>query len=312
MTTPERGNPSSTPAPHHVPVLPAAIASGFADLPPGLMVDCTLGLGGHARILLEQHPTLELLGLDLDSNNLEEAARRLDEFGDRVQLVQASFRDLGSVLAEMGVGDVGGVLADLGVSSSQLADGARGFSFEVDGPLDMRLDQRGKTTAADLVNSLPEGELADLLYLQSQERHSRRIARRICQARHQGRLNSTVRLARLIASAVGVDPDSHRRRIHPATRTFMALRIAVNREIDALRALMSEVPGCLAVGGRVAVISFHSLEDRIVKRDFKERSHNGVYRLLTKKPIVADEKERSENPRSRPAKLRIAELISSP
>ncbi|MFH1418583.1 MAG: 16S rRNA (cytosine(1402)-N(4))-methyltransferase RsmH [Planctomycetota bacterium] len=295
-----------------MPVLPAAIASCFADPPPGLMVDCTLGLGGHARILLEQNPALKLLGLDLDADNLEQATRQLAEFGDRVRLIQASFADLASVLADLGIAAVGGVLADLGVSSSQLADGARGFSFEVDGPLDMRLDQRCKTTAADLINSLPEGELADLLYLQSQERHSRRIARRICQARRQGRLNSTVRLARLVASAVGADPDSRRCRKHPATRTFMALRIAVNREIDALRALVSCVPEYLAPGGRIAAISFHSLEDRVVKRDFKERSRNGVYRILTKKPIVADEDERSENPRSRPAKLRIAERITCP
>ena len=275
-----------------------------------VVVDCTVGLGGHAGLLLAASPRSRLLGLDVDDANLAVASERLARFGDRVRLVQASFSDLADVLAEHGEDRVGAILADLGVSSNQLADSDRGLSFEVDGPLDMRLDRRTATTAADLVNTLPEGELADLLYFQSQERGSRRIARRICQARLQGRLNSTVMLARLVVSALGSASAVRRSRIHPATRTFMALRMSVNRERESLQRLMGQVPSCLCVGGRVAILAFHSVEDRIVKDDFRTRGRSGEYRVLTKKPVVAGESERVENPRSRSAKLRVAELAA--
>lgn len=293
----------------HVPVLPREVCAHLLAEAPGLIVDCTLGLGGHARLLLEADPSLRLLGLDVDEGNLATARDRLAPFAGRFEARKANFADLAEVLSEMGVGQVGGVLADLGVSSNQIADGARGLSFEVDGPLDMRLDATLPTTAADLVNSLPEGELADLLYLQSQERLSRKISKRICQARRQGRINSTVMLARLVASAVGQDPDSRRSRIHPATRTFMALRMAVNREMPSLERLLRQVPECLRVGGRVAIISFHSGEDRIVKEDFRARFRAGLYELLTKKPVCADEDECAMNRRSRSAKLRVARRI---
>lgn len=274
----------------------------------GVVVDCTVGLGGHARLLLERDPHLKLIGLDVDEGNVVLARERLERYGDRVRLVRANFADLEAALTGLGEPRVAGILADLGVSSNQLADPGRGLSFEADGPLDMRLDRRGGKTAADLLNSLPEGELSDLLYFQSQERHSRRIARRICRERRQGRLNSTAMLARLVAAAVGSDPDSRRGRIHPATRTFMALRMSVNDELASLRRLLEQVPGHLQPGGRVAIISFHSMEDRIVKEDLRGRSRAGVYRLLTKKPIVVGSAERRENPRSRSAKLRVAEL----
>jgi 16S rRNA (cytosine1402-N4)-methyltransferase len=307
------------------------------------VVDCTVGLGGHAGALLRARGDLRVIGLDVDEGNLAVARGRLgtpwpdtqpgaavphtgpwlapcgsdsgplagargSDLG-RVTLVRANFADLGQVLAELGVGKVGGILADLGVSSNQIGDAARGLSFDVDGPLDMRLDATLSTTAADLVNGLGEGELADLLYLQSQERHSRRIAKRICQARRQGRLNSTVALARLVAAAVGQDPDSRRSRIHPATRTFMALRMSVNHETRSLEKLLAQAPQWLATGGRVAIISFHSVEDRLVKEDFRERSRAGAYRLLTKKPLTASPEEAASNPRSRSAKLRAAELV---
>jgi len=297
--------------PEHVPVLSKAVAEHLGGTLPGVVVDCTLGLGGHASLLLERNPGLQLVGVDWDAGNLEQARKRLERFGDRVRLLPGNFADAATVLTAAGIGPVGGLLADLGVSSNQLADFDRGFSFEADGPLDMRMDRdRGGPTAADLVNSLQEGELADLLYLQSQERHSRRIARRICHARRQGRLNSSVALARLVASAVGEGPGARRSRIHPATRTFMALRMAVNHETENLRRLLEDAPGILALGGRIAVISFHSVEDRIVKQDFQERSRQGRYRLLTKKPIRPDEEEVDRNPRSRSAKLRVAELLS--
>jgi 16S rRNA (cytosine1402-N4)-methyltransferase len=229
------------------------------------------------------------------------------EFSDRVRLIHANFGDLRAVLDGCGVAQADGILADLGLSSNQLLNPERGFSFDADGPLDMRMDQSQRTTAADILNAMSEGELSDLLYLQSQERHSRRIAKRICQARRQGRLNSTAMLARLVASATGEGPTSHRGRIHPATRTFMALRMSVNSEIDTLRRLLAQVPACLAPGGRVAVISFHSVEDRVVKLDFREHCRGGDYGLVTKKPVIADEPERLRNPRSRSAKMRVAQ-----
>ncbi len=298
-------------APIHLPVLPDLVLEHLCSDGPAMLVDGTLGLGGHAGLLLEQNPELHLIGLDLDDANLAVAAERLDAYADRTQFVQASFADLDTTLADLGVSTVARLLADLGVSSNQIADAARGLSFDIDGPLDMRLDRRQSTTAADLVNGLSEGELSDLLYFQSQERQSRRIARRICQVRRQGRINSTVLLARLVAAAVGVDPASHRSRIHPATRTFMALRMSVNRETEALGRLLASAPGVLTPSGRIAVISFHSVEDRLVKNDFRSRTREGAYRTLTKKPLVADDVERAENPRSRSAKLRVAEKTTT-
>ncbi len=298
--------------PIHVPVLADEVVTHFGGLNDQVIVDCTVGLGGHAALLLEHNPAMRVIGLDVDEDNLATAGERLAGYGERVRLVRANFADLDEALVGVGVSQVGGVLADLGVSSSQLADSERGLSFEVDGPLDMRLDRRGGRTAADLVNGLAEGALADLLYVQSQERQSRRIARRICQVRRQGRLNSTVMLARLVASAVGQDPASRRGRIHPATRTFMALRMAVNGETAALGRLLEQAPRRLSTGGRVGIVSFHSVEDRMVKEDFRTRSRAGEYRLLTKKPIVAGAEEKSENPRSRSAKLRVAELLLGP
>lgn len=296
----------------HVPVMPRQVCDLLLSSRPATIVDCTLGLAGHAQRLLEQSPGLRLLGLDVDEDNLAEARRRLAGCLDRVTLHKASFAHLGSVLADLGIGRVDGILADLGVSSNQIADPSRGLSFDVDGPLDMRLDRSLPITAADLVNGLSEGELADLLYLQSDERASRRISKRICQARRNGRLDSTVALARLVAAAVGRSPDARRSRLHPATRTFLALRRAVNRESETLRALLEQAPSCLAEGGRFVVMSFHSGEDRMVKEDFKARAQAGEYRLLTRKPLTPDDAEQAANPRSRSAKLRAVEFMRTP
>ncbi len=298
-------------APEHVPVLADQVVRVFEELPTGWIVDCTLGLGGHSGLILRANPKIRVLGLDVDESNLATAGGRLAEFGDRFRSVQANFGDLTAVLADEQhtIAPVVGILADLGVSSNQISDPLRGLSFDVDGPLDMRLDRRQKTTAADLVNTLGEGELSDLIYLQAQERHSRRIAKRICQVRRQIRLNSTVQLARLVATAMGEDPDSHRSRIHPATRTFMALRMAVNGETQALGRLLEAAPRCLAAGGRIAVISFHSVEDRAVKENFKAMSAAGCYDVLTKKPWTATDEELAANPRSRSAKLRAARRV---
>ncbi len=304
----------SPPAEEHIPVLAGEVVEQLRPCLAGatpsescVLVDCTVGLGGHSRLILEQIPHARLVGLDVDGANLVIARERLAGFGDRVRLVQANFGDLGEVLDGCGLPRVAAVLADLGASSNQIAEPGRGFSFEVDGPLDMRLDPRRQTTAADLVNSLSEGELSDLLYFQSQERHSRRIAKRICQARKHGRINSTLVLARLVASAIGEGAECGRGRIHPATRAFMALRMSVNEEVDSLRRLLTAIPDRLQPGGRAAIISFHSVEDRMVKADFRDRVREGRYRLVTKKPVVAGEGERRRNPRSRSAKMRVAE-----
>lgn len=297
-------------APAHIPVLTTEVVEYLQDAAGDILVDCTLGLGGHARHILEANSRLHLVGLDLDAANLGLARDRLSAFADRMDFVQANFGDLGEVLRGLGKPRVGGILADLGFSSNQLADPSRGLSFETDGPLDMRLDRSRGPTAADLVNTLAEGELSDLLYIQSQERHSRRIARRICEERRRVRVDSTAVLARLVASAVGRDLLNRPSRIHPATRTFLALRMTVNQELTALRRLLDQAPACLVAGGRLAVITFHSGEDRIVKEDFRARARAGQYRLLTRRPVAPGEEEQRLNPRSRSAKLRVAELVA--
>lgn len=292
--------------PEHVTVMPSEVVEHLGGLT-GPIVDCTLGLGGHSHALLSASQKLSIIGLDVDPTNIETARSRLAAYTNRVQLHQANFADLPQTVVELKLGRLAGIVADLGVSSNQIADPVRGLSFDLDGPLDMRLDPRQKTTAADLVNTMGEGELSDLLYFQSQERHSRKIAKRICAARRQGRINSTVMLARLVAAAVGENPDAYPGRIHPATRTFMALRIAVNHEVQSLTSLLAAAPALLMPGGRIAVISFHSGEDRLVKTDFKTREGSGEYRILTKKPLVPSDDEMAANPRSRSAKLRVAE-----
>ena len=291
----------------HLPVMADEIIAALVRPEVEVFVDATLGLGGHTRRVLEASPHIRVIGLDVDPVNLAAAQNALAEFAARITLQRANFAELDEVLHGIGTPQVGGIMADLGVSSNQISDPAKGLSFDVDGPLDMRLDDRLKATAADLVNGLSEGELADLLYFQSQESGSRRISKRICQARRHGRIQSTVQLARLVASALGQDPDARRGRIHPATRTFMALRMAVNQEQETLRQFLMQAPGVLQAGGRLAVISFHSGEDRIVKEDFRRRATEGVYQLLTKKPVTASSEEFERNPRSRSAKLRVVE-----
>ncbi len=292
----------------HVSVLLKETISALAPVARRVVVDCTVGAGGHAQALLESMPSgAVLVGLDMDGEAVTQAGERLAGFGPRVRLVRANFSQVAGLLAGMGYDQVDALLADLGFSSSQLADPRRGLSFERDGPLDMRLDATSGPTAADLLNNLPEAELADLLYMESQERGSRIIARRIGERRRRAPLASTLELARLVADAVG--RRSAGRRIHPATRTFLALRRAVNRETEALAALLRQAPGLLRPGGRIAVISFQSMEDRQVKEEFRRQARAGVYRVLTARPIRAAEAERRENPRSRSARLRVAERV---
>lgn len=286
---------------------------------PGRYVDATVGAGGHAAgILQASSPEGKLLGLDRDPQALELASQRLSVYGDRVVLRQASYTTLLEQLAAIGWTGVQGVLMDLGVSSMQIDTPERGFSFQSEGPLDMRFDPSQATTAADLVNRLSETELADLIWEFGEERHARRIARAIVQARP---LQTTTQLADVVLKAV----RGERSKIHPATRTFQALRIAVNEELKGLAETLPQAVKALAPGGRLAVISFHSLEDRIVKQFFRRESrdcicppdqpvcicgHKASIREITRRPIVANEEEIAANPRARSAKLRVAEKLN--
>lgn len=291
----------------HIPVLEREVCE-LLDVQPGdFVVDATVGLAGHARVLAECAGEEGLLiGLDADPANLQLAKAALEDSPGRVKLFHANFCDLPEVLHELKIDRVDVILADLGVSSTQLDQADRGFSFRMDGPLDMRMNPELEITATELVNSLDERELADLIYYNAQEMASRRIAKRICQYRREGRITTTLQLANLVALALGVNPNSRKQKIHPATRTFLALRIAVNREIKSLETLLHDAPDLLKPGGRFGVISFHSVEDKPVKLDFRQRKNERIYHILTKKPVVADDAERRRNPRSRSAKLRVA------
>jgi 16S rRNA (cytosine1402-N4)-methyltransferase len=286
----------------HEPVLLAEALELLGVRPGGCWVDGTLGAAGHARALLERSaPDGRLLGVDRDAEGLERAAASLAA-GGRAELVHADFRELPELLDARGLRP-DGVLLDLGLSSLQLDDPERGFSFRNEGPLDMRLDRRRGETAADLVARLPEGELADLIYRYGEERASRRVARAIVRAREDAPITATTELAALVRRAVR---RGRRFGFDPATRTFQALRIAVNRELEGLAEALRALAARLAPGGRLAVIAFHSLEDREVKHTFRELGRGG-YRLLTRKPVRPGEAERAANPRSRSARLRALE-----
>ena len=287
----------------HVPVLAAQVLASFTALEPllqerggGLLIDCTLGGGGHSALLLEAHPGLKLVGLDQDSTARQAAAERLEPFGDRVSIVATNFADYQPQEPALAV------MADLGVSSPQLDVAERGFSFRQDGPLDMRMNPQAGETAAELIERLEETELADLIYAYGEERLSRRIARKIKQhLAEQGPVAGTDALAYLVAGCYA--PKARRGRIHPATRSFQALRIAVNDELGALDRLLQQAPDWLEPGGLMGVISFHSLEDRRVKTAF---SSDERLQRVTRKPETAGEEEQSSNPRSRSAKWRVA------
>jgi 16S rRNA (cytosine1402-N4)-methyltransferase len=288
------------PPPTHVPVLPAETLRLLDPHPGETWVDCTTGAGGHARLIAERvAPGGRLIGLDQDAGMLALAGPQLA--GLSATLVHANFDQLPEVLANFGLTRVDGVLADLGFCSDQLADPARGLSFQADGPLDMRLDPTAGQTAADLVNTLSEKALADLLYEYGEERYSRWVAKRIVERRKAKRFETTGELAELVRRTV---PRAGG--IAPATRTFQALRVAVNDELGALDRLLSALPRLLAPGGRAGIISFHSLEDRRVKHAFRDPA---VWRVLTKKPVEASAEEAARNPRSRSAKLRVAQRL---
>lgn len=274
-------------------------------------MDCTIGYAGLAmRILDQSAPTGALIGIDRDPDALEAARRRLTGFGSRVTLHHANFSALKSIVAAVGTSRVSGVVFDLGVSSPQIDRAERGFSFREDGPLDMRMDRTEGRTAADLIRDLPEADLADLIFRFGEERYSRRIARAVVRARRERPIETTSRLAQIIDHAV---PARYRHgRIHSATRTFQALRIAVNRELEILEPALRDAVELLEPGGRLCAVSFHSLEDRIVKTTFRSlaTASDATLKILTKKPVEASENERCRNPRSRSAKLRVGERLS--
>lgn len=289
----------------HVPVLLQEVLEWLAIEPAGTYVDATVGLGGHSFEIARRLTTGRLIGLDRDAQALEIARERLAEFASKVTLVQSKFSQIEEVARNLKVIPINGVVADLGVSSMQLDRAERGFSFRYEGPLDMRMDPQELETASELVNTLSEKELADLIYRFGEERDSRRIARGIVRARP---IRDTEHLASVVAGACKA---RGRQKLHPATKTFLALRIAVNRELEELEQFLSRTPATLAPGARWAVMSYHSLEDRMVKRAFLEQQRQGTLRILTKKVICASEEEVDANPRARSAKLRVAERTES-
>ncbi len=301
----------------HQPVLYHEIIHFLKPISPGRYIDATVGSGGHAwGILKRSSPEGRLLALDRDPQALEFASQRLSEFGERAVLIHASYTQLEEECRSLGWHSVNGILFDLGVSSMQIDTPERGFSFQTEGPLDMRFDPQQKRDAASLVNTLPEKDLVDLIWRYGEERNARRIARAIIQARP---LATTLELAEVIRSAVG-----KRERIHPATRTFQALRIAVNEELQAIETALPQALEILAPGGRLAIISFHSLEDRLIKLFFRRESrdcicppeqpvctcgHRALIRELTRRPVIPEEEEIRNNPRARSARLRVAEKL---
>ena len=304
-------------AEYHVPVLLAETLALLAPASGKRIVDGTLGGGGHSEALLEAGA--EVIGIDQDPEALAHAGRRLARFGKRFQAVRANFSEIAAVLDQLGIPAIDGALLDIGVSSWQLDTPERGFSFMATGPLDMRMDPAGPRTAADLVNTLEEAELARIFWTLGEESASRRIAAQIVRDRATRPFETT---ADLVRSVETVSP--RRGRVHPATRVFQALRIAVNRELEVLETAMGAIAGRLNPGGRLAIISFHSLEDRLVKTFFKARSSEWLdrpewpaprrnpdfqFRLLTSRPVVASETEQARNPRSRSAKLRGGERL---
>ncbi|MDZ8133779.1 MAG: 16S rRNA (cytosine(1402)-N(4))-methyltransferase RsmH [Nostoc sp. DedQUE04] len=280
----------------HLPVLPQEVIAGLAVSPGGHYLDTTVGGGGHSRLILAAAPDVKLTAIDQDEDALAAARKELAEFSDRIQFIHRNFADY-----EFPPNTFDGILADLGVSSYHLDQAERGFSFRQAANLDMRMDRGRSLTAADVINNWDEAELADIFFKYGEERLSRRIARRIVERRP---LHTTTELAEAIASSV--PPKYRYGRIHPATRVFQALRIVVNDELKSLETFLDKAPNALVPGGRIAIISFHSLEDRPVKHGLR---NSPLLKVLTKKPIIAQEEEISQNPRSRSAKLRIAQKL---
>ena len=286
----------------HTPVMVDEVDTHLEPSRGGVFVDCTIGLGGHARRMLDAGAT-RVIGIDRDPDALAQAGEALRAYGDRVSLVHSDYRNLVGVLDAGGIDVVDGVLADLGVSSMQLDAPDRGFSFRRDEPLDMRMDRSSGATAADMLAAVDERTLADVIYEFGEERHARRVARTIVEAGRTRRIETTGRLAEIVRKAV---PRKGYSRIDPATRTFQAIRIWVNRELEDLDGFLTRAAGRLAPAGRLVVITFHSLEDRVVKHTLRTLQANGALTIRTKRPQVPTEAEIERNPRARSAKLRAA------
>ena len=289
----------------HTPVLLEEVLQWLEIKPDGIYVDATLGAGGHSAAIAQRLVSGKLISLDQDERALELARENLKPWKDRVTLVKSPFSTIAEVVQELGIPKVDGVLADLGVSSMQLDQSVRGFSFREAGPLDMRMDAEGELTADEIVNQWSEKEIADLLYREADEHDSRRIAKAIVRARP---LRDTAHLATTVA---GARKQWGRQRLHPATKTFLALRIAVNREMEELGQFLSRTPATINPGGRLVVLSYHSREDRLVKHAFQEGERAETLRVLTRHVIQPSEAEQANNPRSRSAKLRCAEILAA-
>jgi 16S rRNA (cytosine1402-N4)-methyltransferase len=287
----------------HTPVLAEEALRWLRIEPDGTYLDATVGLGGHSVEIARRLTTGRVIGLDRDAGALEIARESLKEYEEKLVLVQADFSRIDEVARDLNLPPLNGILADLGVSSLQLDTAERGFSFRFAGPLDMRMDSRMALTAADIVNETVETELADLLYRLGEERDSRRIARAILRARP---IRSTEHLATVVA---GARTSRGRQKLHPATKTFLALRIAVNREMEELGQFLNRAPATLAPEGRWVVLSYHSLEDRMVKQEFRRLASEGVLNVLTRKVVRPSEAEIAANPRARSAKMRVAEKL---
>lgn len=288
----------------HVPVLAEEVLHWLAPHPGGVYVDATLGLGGHTEALLQGEPRIEkVIGFEWDGQAAELATERLARFGKQFVLVPASYVELETQLHRLGISEVSGLVADLGVSSLHLDNAERGFTFREDAPLDMRMSEQVEVPASTLVEKLSEQELADIFYHYGEERQARRIARFIVEAREKTPIQTTGQLAAIVAHAVPV--KYHPKKIHVATKVFQALRIAVNHEFENISSLLQAAPRMLAEGARVCIISFHSIEDRVVKQAFTASDR---YRTLIRKPVQASREEILRNPRARSAKLRVAEI----
>lgn len=296
----------------HIPVLSEVLAEQISLPSDGVMVDATIGHGGHACLFGKKlGPGAILIGLDIDKNSIHRAHLKLKDLDCKVVLVHSNFSRIAEQVQKQGVNKVDFILADLGLCSAQLTDDQLGLSFLSDMPLDMRIDRSLKSSAADIVNKADEKSLADLIYKFGEDRASRRIARFIIEQRRNQPITTTGQLAAVVCKALARPGKKGKYRIHPATRTFQALRIAVNHELENLEQLLDSARQLLKKGGSIAVISFHSLEDRLVKNNFKQNEKDGIYEIVTKKPIVPDRNEILSNPRARSAKLRIAKKINS-
>ncbi len=287
----------------HVSVLKRQVVQGLNLRPGCLYVDGTVGMGGHAEAILEACPDIRMLiGVDWDDDALVLARRKLEKWKNKFMLLKSNYADIPEILLSNGIEKVDGILLDIGISSYQLEHSGRGFSFNSEEPLDMRMDRFGSVMAADLVNNLPVDGLTELIRIYGEERWAKRIAIRIAEQRGKAPILTAGELARLVSRAI--PRKFHPRKIHPATRTFQALRIAVNRELDNLKHALDVLPNCLNPGGRLCIISFHSLEDRLVKFSFRDDPR---LKALTKRPITAEAEEIEINPRARSAKLRVTE-----